>query len=513
MNSRRTLAAAFLLACVLAAYAPGLDNDFVGDDLEWVRFALRVRAEPSLAFSLFSGFVTPVMNATAGFDALVAGTAPWIYNLTGLAFHLLNVALLFALLRSALSGEWFAPFWGAAWWGLHYRLDEAVLWLGGRPHVLVITGILLALAAQRRWLATGRARWLAAIGAAGIFAVLSKESGVMALPVAAAWIILFTPEGLSRARPSRWAGPALLAAIDAAHAAILLGVRGEHQNYYRADLGFVGRLAASHLAALGVPAGDPPAAWLIVPVAVVWALVWWRGGKLARFGLLVMLVGTAPTMLIEFQPPRYRYFPLLGAACVVAAALDLAIARAPAWRRPAAALLALVCVYFAVGVRNDEAFLDEAGRIHRTVRDGFCAAADRVEPERPLAVVYRPSLGSVAAMREAANREVAIEVRNYPPIYVRAAGIEGLAEADTLAALCDGGRLASRARLLPPEGARAAIESGAFSLIAYEPGAFLPEELAARAALVAAARSGPLPAALPGGRRLAVIDRGSGPRW
>jgi hypothetical protein len=516
---RKSLLAALLLAVVLAAYAPGLDNDFVGDDLEWARFALRVSHDPRLILSLFSGFVTPAMNVTVGLDALAGGTSAWVYNLTGLLFHLFNVVLLFLLLlalleeigpepldESASLALGAAAWWGALWWGLNYRHDEAVFWLGGRPHVLVITGILLALHLHRRWLAGGGVGWLVATMAAGEWAILSKESGVMVAPIAAAWVVLVAPRASPGARRRRWAGPLALGLLGALHAAVLLAVRGQHQFYYKVDMSWLGRLAGSHLEAAGIPAGDPPSAWLVAPAAILWALLWWKGGRLARFGLVVMLLGTLPTVLIEFQPPRYRYFPLLGAACVLVALLGAALRRGRLPPSIAFTMIALSCLYLAAGVRNDEVFLDQAGRIHRAVRDAFCAAESGVDRTVPLAVVWRPAVNGVNALRAAANRDVAIPIRNFVPIYVRASGIEGLAEVETLASLCEDGRDASSIRRLPPDEAAATIRGGRFSLIDYEPGGFRREDLEARRRLEDGV-SGAAPAEiLADGRRWAVLD-------
>ncbi len=503
MIRRRFLLALLLQAVVLAAYAPGLDNDLVGDDLEWVRFALSVRETPRLVFSLFSGFVTPAANAAVGVNAALGGTATWPYNLTGLLLHMINVALLHRLL-AAVTRSRAAAWWAAAWWGVNYGHDEAVLWLGGRPHVMVVTGILTALLLQRRWLREGGAGSAAAALAAGTFAILSKESGVMVAPMAAVWVLLF----VGRARPPAraWAVAAGLASETAIHAGVLWAVRAEHQFYYRLDWSFLGRMAGSLLGAAGLPIHDPPPAWLLAPAGLLALAVAVRGGSVARFGVLTMILGTLPTVLIEHQPPRYRYLPLVGAAFVLAALIAAVL---PALRRSAriaaGGVMALLCLHLAAGVRNDEAFLDEAGRIHRSLRDAFCAALPRSDRTAPLVVVWAPSLRGVEAMREAANREVAWEVRNFPPIFVRAGGLEGLAEPETLHALC-GGEESWRAQRLTGADAARAVATGPFRLIAYANGRFTtalegPEEVREAIARAAAAGSG----LLPDGRRWAVL--------
>lgn len=496
----RRLLPLLLAALILAAYAPGLDNDLVGDDLEWVRFALKVREDPRLVFSLFSGFVTPAMNVTVGLNALVSGAAAWSYNLTGLLFHLLNAAMLFRLVRYATRSDAVAV-WAALWWGMHYRHDEAVFWLGGRPHVLVITGVLAALVAQRRWVRTGRRGSLVLCLAAGLFAILSKESGVMVAPLAALWLLLV--EGRRPAPLRLWAATGGLAAMAAVHCGVLWFVREEHQFYYELDVSWVGRLAGLHLQVLGLPLPDPSPWWLILPAALAAVGLFAVGGRSVRFGLLFMLLGTLPTMLIAFQPPRYRYFPLAGAAFVLAAGLCPLLAR---WRWATTLAMVAVCAYLAVGVRNDERYLHIAGGIHRSLREAFCEAARGLDRKEPLVVLWRPVMRGVEALKEAANRKVLFEVRNYPPIFVRANGLEGLAEVETLYALCDGGSLAPAVRRLRGEEAARVLEGGPSGGIAYDRGRFarlgdpLKDHL-----LDVARRDGRIPDSLPDGWRVAVV--------
>jgi hypothetical protein len=227
-----------------------------------------------------------------------------------------------------------------------------------------------------------------------------------------------------------------------------------------------------------------------------------------------MLLGTLPTVLIEFQPPRYRYFPLMGAAFVLAAILrPLLEMPGRALRAAVATAMAITCVFLSIGVHNDEMFLDEAGQIHRSLRDAFCAGqrqtygAAGLSAEAPLAVVWVPSLQGVEALRAAANRPVAIEIRNYPPIYVRANGIEGVAEVETLLALCPSPPGGPRARRLDPTEAAAAIAGGPFATLSYAAGRFTPGgEEGLRDRLSGLARSeGRLPQVLPDGRRCAVV--------
>jgi len=131
-----------------------------------------------------------------------------------------------------------------------------------------------------------------------------------------------------------------------------------------------------------------------------------------------------------------------------------------------------------------------------------------------LAVVWRPAANGVNALREAANRELLLPVRNYLPIYVRAAGVEGLAEVETLASLCPDaiGRSDSAIRRLSPaEGARA-LRGEKICVISYGPGGSARDDPGAREALDAVAASDEEPKELLfDGRRWAVLKWGASP--
>ncbi len=109
-------------------------------------------------------YYRPVVTLSYAADYAAWGLAPAGFHATNVAFHLLNVALLFAVARRAGASPLAASL-AAALWGLAPRLTESVTWISGRTDVLSATPVLLALLV---WDGESRARRLAV---AALFAV------------------------------------------------------------------------------------------------------------------------------------------------------------------------------------------------------------------------------------------------------------------------------------------------------------------------------------------------------
>lgn len=151
---RPSIVVAALLLSVLATYANAMEVPFFWDDRTLI-LVNRVVHEGAPLGDYFTkpfwpdpdearAFFRPLIAISYRVDFLLHGENAVGFHLTNVAFHLVNVGLLFALLRR----------WGAATstsalaagvFALLPRLTEAVTWVAGRTDVFAATGVLIAL--------------------------------------------------------------------------------------------------------------------------------------------------------------------------------------------------------------------------------------------------------------------------------------------------------------------------------------------------------------------------------
>ena len=88
-----------LAVVVCAAFLPALDIFISGDDFEWLESSYDVLENPLSSFRLENNFFRPLVKWSYLTDYLVFGQLAVGYMITNLAIHLLNVVLLFCLMR------------------------------------------------------------------------------------------------------------------------------------------------------------------------------------------------------------------------------------------------------------------------------------------------------------------------------------------------------------------------------------------------------------------------------
>ncbi len=108
-------------------------------------------------------------------------TAAFSFHLTNILLHVLNVALVFALVR-LISGSTLWSILGALIFGLHPVQVESVAWISQRMTLLATFFTLLTLIFYMRYGATRRFRWLFLVTFFYLAAILSKPTFI-AIPV------------------------------------------------------------------------------------------------------------------------------------------------------------------------------------------------------------------------------------------------------------------------------------------------------------------------------------------
>lgn len=189
-GSRSALLLATVLCLVTFAYAKIYDAPFIWDDRKLIVANPGVSSPGNVLESFYKpfwptaidgsherGYYRPLVTLSFVADHGVFGPTPAGFHLTNILLHLLNVSLLFQLVRRWQGGLLSAAL-ASALWGLQPRLSESVTWISGRTDVLAASFCLIALlvwssvSTPRRWSA-------AAFLLAGL---LSKEVSIAIIP-------------------------------------------------------------------------------------------------------------------------------------------------------------------------------------------------------------------------------------------------------------------------------------------------------------------------------------------
>ena len=171
-----------LLVLTALAYTPTLKYPWIYEDANW----LGAIAEPVIAWHVPGRALT---MQTFHWTWQAVGLEPFGYRLGNVAIHLVNGALVYAIAATLIPGA--AAVWGAGVFLLHPLNSEAVSYVSARTDLLSTTFILLAV-----WLCLGRvAIWrLGLIGAALVGAALSKETGVLGVPLVVVTLLIWRPQ-------------------------------------------------------------------------------------------------------------------------------------------------------------------------------------------------------------------------------------------------------------------------------------------------------------------------------
>lgn len=365
---RRWLLYALLVVAMLAAMVPSVGGPFIYDDVAlidgntfvhgfehwrgWLTGALwDTNYDPGLAREA-RHFWRPAVLASYAVDWTLGGGEPFVFHLTNLLLHALNVALLFGLLAGWVRSTWPALV-GALLFALHPVQTEPVAWIAGRTDSLCALGLLVATHGLR-WLGQRRPLGLALVLLGTLLAFAAKEAAVV-LPVLALielWNRTRAPlEARHCLRLLRDTAPFVLVSLGylALHRSLLPGPPehslelGKHallvlEAYGRytalvlwPDDLTLGR-AWLHHDRSGIAVDDGLALLGALSLGALCAGAWWTRlrrpelclGLLAYVGLLLPVSGVIWRSNDVLVSPRFLYLALIGVALALAAALAAA---------------------------------------------------------------------------------------------------------------------------------------------------------------------------------------------
>lgn len=438
-----------LAAITLAVFSPTLSAGFVYDARlqiltdtflhdpgNWLDvLSFRVLARDVLDFN------RPVHLASLMLDATVWGTEPFGYHLTSVLLHAANAVLVWLLVRDVLSGD-DAPGQGsegrgaprtralvallaALLFAVHPVVVEAVAEPTFREDLLAAAFTLgaVVLAARHQPSAGNDARRALGCAALCLLAVASKESGVAAPAVLAAFWWLF--RGGARTRFWGMAIGGGLALATAFLAARFL-LEPTPSRIFETRPGYPGgsfagamtlepRILALYAQLIALPvnlSADyglfsvrhlPLWAALVVLAALVGAAaVAVVRDRRILFGVLLVLLPLLPVSnlvpIYRAAADRYLYFPMAGVACIVACLLDRLAARATEQTRQVVLIgsMAVLAALAAANVSRQAVWANPLALWEDTYRK--------------IPTSYTAAQGYSAALRDAGRHEEAVEL-------------------------------------------------------------------------------------------------------
>lgn len=303
---RRPSGAAVLLIVIVALlYAPTLSSGWVYEDWNdpqrfmalptWGAFLDRWNRSLTTGSLLLSGAFSPM--------------EPWGYHLVSVALHAVNTGVLFWL-GYAMWNETWPAFVCALLFAVHPIQTEAVAYISARPDLLMTTFVLLAL------LAAEYEHWLWMLVAC-VCAVLAKESGIVAGPLALWWAV-----GREKSIP-RWLYALSALGLGVGTAAIVAryDLSGFDLTYTAQETAKLWYLLSKVAIPVGLsidhdygwfPQGFPMLALMGTIALACWSLV---SARMWAFGAAFVLIAIAPrllTPLLEGLHEHHLYICTIG---------------------------------------------------------------------------------------------------------------------------------------------------------------------------------------------------------
>jgi Tfp pilus assembly protein PilF len=186
-----------IIIFVAAAYWPTFTGGFILDDNPLIKDNSYIKEPHSISSYLsqedgiidrqgqatfHSGYYRPLINLTYRMDYQLWGMNAPGFRVTNLILHVLSCFLLFGLIQLFVDNRQ-AAFWVTFLFALHPVNTESVAWIISRNNILVTLFILLSFYCYVMWWERNNyIAWIASI-ITFFCAVLSKEFGVMVLPL------------------------------------------------------------------------------------------------------------------------------------------------------------------------------------------------------------------------------------------------------------------------------------------------------------------------------------------
>ncbi len=345
---------ALLAVITLAVFWPALGHDFLinWDDRQYILENYVIKGLTtdhlkSVFTTFFLGNYAPLHLVSYMLDYEMWGLRPSGFIFTNIALHSLNGMLLFSLLQR-LSGRKIFCFFASLIFLLHPVQVETVVWAAERKTVLAMTFFLVSLLGYHEYKKSGKSAasgWYI-LSLFSFIAALLTKSVVVVMPLV---IILFDlcyvgerrlKKVLSDALPFAVLAALTVALALASHSETHGGITSYHGGSPFATFLTMIPVLLRYLLLVFWPANlsafydvpfktgvDAEVAFAAGVVAILLCLGWWlyRQKRELFFWYALFFTGLIPVSqiipIVTLMNDRYLYFPMLGAAVCLSAAL------------------------------------------------------------------------------------------------------------------------------------------------------------------------------------------------
>lgn len=126
----------------------------------------------------------PFQSITYAIDYKIAGTQPWVYHLHNVLVFCFSILLLYAFLKRLKFNQRIALLLSILY-SVHFLMAHAASWIPARGDLYLTLFSLATFLLLYQWQDTKKTYWLALAALTYFMATLSKESGIMLLPLIA----------------------------------------------------------------------------------------------------------------------------------------------------------------------------------------------------------------------------------------------------------------------------------------------------------------------------------------
>ena len=187
MEKKYKIFLALILVLTAIVFLPCLKNGFlIYDDQDGVTNNVYIRAftfqNLKVFFTTAQFMYSPLVFLSLAIDYSIAGLNPFVFHFTNLLLHLINVCLVFVLIRK-LSGKIESALIATALFAVHPLNSDTVAWISTRSNLLFTLFFLSSLIFYLRYLKNNFGkRWYVLTLLFFLFSSLSKSTAVV-LPV------------------------------------------------------------------------------------------------------------------------------------------------------------------------------------------------------------------------------------------------------------------------------------------------------------------------------------------